>query len=140
MTDQHVDRDAIRDLLARYTYHGDRGRIADLAACFAADGVLEYPGNVATGPEQIAAALEGSSRNPALTFVRHHIANPMIAVEGDTARARSYFAVHADGGPDHSGTYDDALVRSAAGWRFLHRRVRVDWQASGSLFPAMRSR
>ena len=40
---------AIRDLLARYTYNGDRGRVAELAACFAADGILEYPGNRAEG-------------------------------------------------------------------------------------------
>ena len=38
MPDLASDRDAIRDLLARYTYHGDRGRIDDLAACFAPDG------------------------------------------------------------------------------------------------------
>ena len=104
---------AIRDLLARYTYNGDRGRVAELAACFAADGILEYPGNRAEGPEAIAKALGGvgGTRDPALTFVRHHITNPLIDLTGDTATARSYFAVHTDIGPDHSGTYDDKLVR-----------------------------
>ncbi|WP_296675622.1 nuclear transport factor 2 family protein [Novosphingobium sp.] len=137
-----ADRDAIRDLLARYTYNGDRGRVTDLAACFADDGVLEYPGNAATGPASIAAALsEGSDpRNPALTFVRHHITNPLIEVDGDTATARSYFTVHTDIGPDHSGTYNDRLMRTPAGWRFSRRLVRVDWQAGGSLFRAMASR
>ncbi len=140
MDDLAADRDAIRDLLARYTYNGDRGRVADLAACFATDGVLEYPGSEARGPQAIAAALGSSSRNPALTFVRHHITNPLIAVSGDTAKARSYFTVHADAGPDHSGTYDDRLVRSPAGWLFAHRRVRVDWQAADSLFRPMTTR
>ena len=132
----------IRDLLARYTYNGDRGRIEALAACFAEDGTLEYPGNHATGPAAIAAALAGGTgaRNPALTFVRHHITNPLIELDSDRAHARSYFTVHTDIGPDHSGTYSDTLVRTPQGWRFAHRLVRVDWQSPGSLFQPMVSR
>jgi len=56
MPDLATDRDAIRDLLARYTYNGDRGRVEELAACFSADGTLDYPGNAATGPRAIPAA------------------------------------------------------------------------------------
>lgn len=142
MPDLAADRDAIRDLLARYTYNGDRGRMDELAACFAGDGVLEYPGNRAIGPAAIAEALSGGTgtRNPALTFIRHHITNPLIEVKGDAAIARSYFTVHSDIGPDHSGTYSDRLTRTALGWRFAHRLVRVDWQARGSLFRPMTSR
>ena len=72
--------------------------------------------------------------------MRHHISNPLIEVAGDDATARSYFAVHANAGPDHSGTYDDRLVRTANGWRFAHRRVRVDWQTNHSLFRQMTTR
>ncbi|MEN9717141.1 MAG: hypothetical protein RIQ99_19 [Pseudomonadota bacterium] len=142
MADLAADRDAIRDLLARYTYNGDRGLVAELAACFADDGTIEYPGNRATGPDAIAAALSGGSgsRNPALTFVRHHITNPLIQIDGDGAKARSYFAVHTDIGPDHSGTYSDSLRRTAKGWRFAHRLVRVDWQSPQSLFRSMVTR
>lgn len=140
MPDLHADRDAIRDLLARYTYNGDRGRVEALAACFAPDGVLEYPGNRAQGPEAIADALRSGDRNPGLSFVRHHITNPLIELGGDAATARSYFAVHADNGPDHSGTYDDRLIRIEAGWRFAHRRVRVDWQSAASLYRPMVTR
>lgn len=142
MPDLAADRDAIRDLLACYTYNGDRGRVAELVGCFALDGVLEFPGNRAQGPEAIAAALTGGggTRNPALSFVRHHITNPLIAVTGDTATARSYFAVHSDIGLDHSGTYSDTLVRSGPDWRLTHRMVRVDWQADNSLFRPMVTR
>lgn len=135
-----ADRDAIRDLLARYTYNGDRGRIDAMTACFADDGVLEYTGKAPQGPAAIKAALSAGTRDPRLTFVRHHITNPLIAVDGDTASARSYFAVHSNFGPDHSGTYDDRLVLTAHGWRFAHRRVRIDWQAEGSLFDRMTTR
>lgn len=135
-----ADRDAIRDLLARYTYNGDRGRLDEMTACFADDGVLEYPGKAPQGPAAIKAALSSGTRDPRLTFVRHHITNPLIAVGGDTANARSYFTVHSNFGPDHSGSYDDRLVRTAEGWRFAHRRVRIDWQAEGSLFDRMTTR
>ncbi|MGB3847510.1 MAG: nuclear transport factor 2 family protein [Sphingopyxis sp.] len=135
-----ADRDAIRDLLARYTYNGDRGRLDAMTACFADDGVLEYTGKAPQGPAAIKAALSAGTRDPRLTFVRHHITNPLIAVDGDTASARSYFTVHSNFGPDHSGTYDDRLVLTAHGWRFVHRRVRIDWQAEGSLFDRMTTR
>ncbi|MDP3676038.1 MAG: nuclear transport factor 2 family protein [Novosphingobium sp.] len=140
MPDLTTDRDAIRDLLARYTYNGDRGRVAELAACFAPDGVLEFPGTRAQGPAAIEQALRGGERDPQRTFVRHHITNPLIEVEGDAATARSYFAVTSNNGPDHSGTYDDQLIRTGQGWRFARRRVRVDWQAASSLFRPMDTR
>jgi hypothetical protein len=140
MADLAADRDAIRHLLAIYTYNGDRGSVANLAACFAEDGVIEYPGNRAQGPVAIAAALSSGPANPARTFVRHHITNPLIEVGADAATARSYFTVYSNNGPDHSGTYNDKLIRTAAGWRFAHRQVRIDWQADESLFRPMLTR
>jgi len=140
MADPLSDEEAIRQLLARYTYNGDRGRLAELAACFAADGILEYPGAQATGPAGIARQLGNGVPNPTRTFVRHHITPPLIEVDGAAATARSYFLVVSNAGPDHSGTYDDRLVRTADGWRFAHRRVRIDWQAAASLWPRMASR
>lgn len=134
--------EAIRDLLTRYTYNGDRGRMAELAACFTDAGTLEFPGTIAVGRDKIVAALSGGrgTRNPALTFVRHHITPPLIAIDGHSATARSYFQVISNNGLDHSGTYDDRLLNTDDGWRILHRRVQVDWQAEASLFRPMVSR
>jgi hypothetical protein len=140
MADLVADRDAIRDLLARYTYNGDRGRLEALASCFADDGVLEFPGATAAGPAAIAAALAPGARDPRLTFVRHHVTNPLVEPDGDDASARSYFAVYTAIGPDHAGTYSDKLVRTAAGWRIARRLVRIDWQSDRSLFRPMASR
>lgn len=140
MADLAADRDAIRHLLACYTYSGDRGRIADLAACFASDGTLEFPGATACGPDQIVAALTTGPANPQRTFVRHHVTNPLIEVDGNQAAARSYFTVYSNNGPDHAGTYNDRLVRTVQGWRFAHRQVRIDWQCNDSLFRPMVTR
>lgn len=134
------DREAIRDLLTRYTYNGDRGRIDALAACFTDEGLLEFPGGSGTGPDAIISALSSGTRNPALTFVRHHITNPLISVDGDRATVRSYFQVFSNIGLDHAGTYSDDLHRTPKGWRFIRRLVRVDWQSSDSLFRPMVSR
>lgn len=139
---QLLAREAIRDLLTRYTYYGDRGRMDALAACFAEDGVLEFPGNSGTGPCGVKAALTGGEPNPAISFVRHHVTPPLIdlAADGASATARSYFSVSSDNGPDHSGTYDDWLTLTADGWRFARRRVRIDWQSEATLFRRMTSR
>lgn len=140
--DEVCEREAIRDLLTRYTYGGDRGRTAALAACFAPDGILEFPGAVATGPEAIVEALTSGIANPARTFVRHHITPALIdlADDGETATSRSYFQVVSNAGPDHAGTYNDRLRKTPVGWRFAHRQVRVDWQAETSLFRNMITR
>jgi len=135
-------REAIRDLLTRYTYPGDRGQVAALAACFAEDGTLEFPGAIATGPAAIAAALTSGAPDPARTFVRHHITHPQIdlAADGHTATVRSYFHVISNHGPDHAGVYNDRLRLTPDGWRFAYRQVRIDWQAETSLFRPMASR
>ena len=90
--------------------------MADLAACFAEDGVLEFPGAHAQGREAIRTVLTSGETVAGRTFVRHHITNPLIDLAGDGAVARSYFTVHSDNGPDHSGTYDDKFVRTAEGF------------------------
>lgn len=140
MPDPAADRDAIRNLLACYSYNGDRGRLTALAACFTVDGVLEYPGHQPQGPDAIQAALSSGRRNPKRSFVRHHITNPLILLDADQATARSYFTVFSNAGPDHAGTYDDWLVRTPDGWRIARRRVRIDWQSADSLFEPMATR
>ncbi len=140
MADPAGDRDAIRHVLATYSHNGDRGRIGALADCFTADGVLEYPGGAPVGPTQIEAALRAGAPDPRRSFVRHHVANPLITLDGDTAEAWSCFSVWSNNGPDHAGAYHDRLVRTPEGWRFAHRRVRIDWQSPDSLFRPLVTR
>ena len=133
----------IRDLYTRYTYNGDRGRLADLAACFADDGTLEFPGGQGTGPAGVAQALaEGVAGDPARTFTRHHVTNPLIEVSGDghSATGRAYFSVYTNTGLDHVGTYNDKLRLTEHGWRFAYRQVRIDWQSPTSMSPPMLTR
>ncbi len=138
-----TDTSEIRDLYTRYTYNGDRGRLADLAACFADDGTLEFPGGKGTGPVGVAEALaSGIAGDPARTFTRHHVTNPLIDVsaDGQSASGRAYFSVYCNNGLDHVGTYNDRLRLTSDGWRFAYRQVRIDWQSPTSMSPPIMSR
>jgi hypothetical protein len=140
--DELTAREAIRELIARYALAGDRGRLDALAACFAPDGVLQFPGTTARGPAAIASALASAPPVPGLTLVRHHVTTQAIDLSPDrgVADARSYFLVLSDAGPDHGGVYVDRLRRQGSAWLFSHRQVRIDWQSSGSLFPRFPTR
>ncbi len=141
MTDTSEIREEIRDLYTRYTYNGDRGRLADLAACFAEDGTLEFPGGKGTGPDGVAEALSvGVAGDPARTFTRHHVTSPLIDVsaDGQSATGRAYFSVYCNNGLDHVGTYNDKLRLTPQGWRFAYRQVRIDWQSTTSMSPHAR--
>ena len=73
------------------------------------------------------------------SFIRHNLTTSRIELTGrDTARAKTYFVVFTDIGPDHSGTYSDELVRQDDRWLFAHRRIALDWRSSDSLFPALK--
>ena len=54
-------REQVRDLIARYTWAGDRGRFDDLVACFSEDGVLDVGdhGGRWVGRGEIARQLQG---------------------------------------------------------------------------------
>jgi hypothetical protein len=129
---------AIRDNLAAYNHAGDRGKLEELAATFAEDGILETEAWKAEGRAAIATTLRQQTtgrERPGLTFVRHHLTTCRIALTGaDTATARTYFFVMTDIGPDHAGVYKDRLTKKGGEWRFARREVRLDWVAPHSVF------
>lgn len=138
-------REAIRDLMARYTAAGDRLRVDDFVACFTQDGVMEservapdrlfrYEGRPAIRAWQ-ERWLSGEGGTHGATFVRHHLATSKIDLTGpDSASARTYWTAWTDIGPDHAGYYLDTLRRVEGEWLIAHRRVRMDWEAENSLF------
>lgn len=139
-----VAREAIRDLLASYTWAGDRGRSEELAACFTAEGVLDVGdhGGEWTGRDAIRAELDTvaervASSGEAPTRVAHHVSSVAIELRDPTAaRVRSYFCVFTEAGADHWGAYlDDVVLDPADGeWRFARRTVRVTGRAADSRF------
>lgn len=145
--DELLAREAIRDLMARYTTAGDRLRIGEFVACFTADGVIEsehvpedrafrYQGHDAIREWQERWLLQEGATHGA-TFVRHHLSTSRIELTGpQTAEARTYWVAWTDIGPDHAGYYLDRFSKVEGAWLIAHRRVRMDWEAEGSLFKS----
>jgi len=148
--DDLLAREAIRQTISAYTIAGDlRDREAFLAV-WADDAVFEFaafpplPGFRFEGLAQIDP--EGRWRrygemertHGGSSFLRHNLTTGQIELTGpETARARTYFVVFTDIGPDHAGTYSDALVRRKDRWLFAHRQIRLDWRSPDSLFPVV---
>jgi hypothetical protein len=138
-------REAIRDTMAKYNQSGDSLRAEDFAACFTEDGVLDSasPGGFRYASRSEILAWQSSWRDkPASAetprgakFVRHNLTTSRIEMTGsDSAKARTYWVVITDIGPDHCGVYTDLFRKVGGEWLISHRRVRTDWWAKNSHF------
>jgi hypothetical protein len=133
-------REQVRHLVASYTWAGDRGRTAEVAECFTADGVLDVGdrGGRWEGRAEIARQLDAvveriAASGSTPTPVHHHVSSVLISdVTDRSASVRSYFVVMSDAGVDHWGRYLDRVVLDGDRWRFAERRVVVDGAAPGS--------
>lgn len=125
------DKDAIRELLARYCFLLDGYQLREFAALFAADGEWISRNGKATGREAIERLLHGLVPEPAPGQRRKHLTtNILIELSGDSATVVSNFIVVRDSeaGPviAVAGTYDDTVVRTSEGWKFKSRRLSHD--------------
>ena len=125
-----TDFEAIHDVLARYNFYGDSGRIDELLQLFADDAVLVTDQATYDGRMQIRGLFE-SVVGPAPAQIRHFTATHVIDVDGDRATARCYFQVLTARGLDHWGRYRDELTRVDGQWLFTRREVRVDGMTPG---------
>lgn len=128
------DRAAIRELLIDYGRTLDARDFEAFAALFAEDGGTWSGGmGTAVGRDAIQKMMENSigSDSAGMPAPNLHIfSNESIAVDGDTATARSkwIFAAGGEDGPRmiFIGHYDDRLVREGGDWKFALREVAAD--------------
>ena len=144
-----VARESIRDCIARYNANGDSGRIDEMVAVFAPDGIMEtgsgrYEGRAAIHDFMSGVATRG---RPATTpagdhpptpteewvargrppFIRHYTATTQIDVLSETfAKARSYYLFITVHGLDHWGRYLDEYAPIDGTWLITHRREITD--------------
>ena len=127
-----ADRQAIRDLVARYAVAVDRKDWPGVRACFTPDAACDYAwfrGDLETVLGHIVRGLAQ------FETTMHLVGNHLAEVSGDTATAETYAVCHhrlqrPDGLADRivGMRYLDTLVRTPAGWRIRRRDVAVDWQ------------
>ena len=131
-------REEIRELVARYTHLGDGGRFDELVLLFEPDAVVEtdmVEGEL-QGRAAIKAWISGLGRDhggePGQTYMRHHVSNLTIDVEGpEAATGAAYWLVTTDNGLWKWGRYRDVYKRAGDGpWRFARRRIRGDRRAT----------
>ncbi len=128
---EELEKNAIRELLARYCFALDDFRLDDLAALFTADGVWQAGYGAATGPVDIAALLRRVAPNPADGNMQRHINTNIVIDLGEAqAQVRSYYMVIrtvAEAPTIYAvGTYRDTLVKIGEGWRFRLRILSQD--------------
>ena len=137
MSDTRSDADQIRDLLAAYCWHMDRGEFDALGALFAhasmGDGTTpDAP--ALTGAEAVAALY----RDRCILYdgvprTKHVCTNAIVEFDDDDAHAtsRSCFLVEQQLDdfplqPIVGGRYHDRFERVGGEWRFTERRFFVD--------------
>ena len=125
------DKDAIRELLARYCFLLDGFRLSEFAALFTADGEWISRNGTAAGREAIERLLRGLVPEPAPGKRRKHFTtNIVIELSGNRATVISNFLVvrESEAGPVVSvaGTYDDTVVKTDGEWKFKSRKLSHD--------------
>lgn len=119
-----TDRDEILALTIGYATAIDSRQYELLSTVFTADADLDY-GEVGhwTGAAEVTEFMDLAHAGAAHTL--HRMSNQVIAVDGDSATARTYvdaLILGADGsGVNAIGYYDDEVVRAADGWRIGKR-------------------
>jgi hypothetical protein len=118
------DRDAIRDLYARYCFHIDTGTAEQWAALFTAQGEFAGIGDPVVGTEALTSFAANSLGRG--TATHHLVANEVIDVDGDSATGTASIALYVAGSPAMVGRYQDSLQRVDGNWRFARRFFAAD--------------
>lgn len=134
------DREAIRDLIARYGPLADSGQADAVAALFAEDGIYAVGGmGEAKGRAAIAALIEGPVHQSLMADgCAHILTSPAIELAGDHATARCHSIVfrHEDGewAPVRVAANRWELARGPEGWQVTRRdNALLDGSAAARL-------
>ena len=138
-----TDVQTVADELSIRNAIGHIAQLADLAtideldqymAYIAPDTVWDMNGALSEGADAIRAGAvarrESGTAGPGVP-TRHVVVNTVVWVDGDTARAQSYFLLVGLVGTGEavvkmSGRYNDSFKRHPDGWKYARREIRFD--------------
>ncbi len=129
---EREDRQDIADVLVRYATGIDRRDWPLFRTVFTDDCELDY-GEVGSWKGVDAVTQFMQQAHALAGHTMHRLTNQVIAVDGDTAEARTYvdaliMLADNNSGVNAAGFYDDEFVRTEKGWQIARRRfiqVRV---------------
>jgi len=124
------DRESIKELKARYcAVCDDDHNPATITTLFVEDGIWEGGG---FGKAQGHAAIRDlfKSFQQLISFSQHMVMNPIIAIDGDNAKATWYFlgpfTFHKNNEAKWIAVrYDDDYVKVNGEWKFKHLRANI---------------
>ena len=141
---QAGDRAAIIDLQHRYVLAMDYFDADGYAAVFTQDGVLDWAGGEVKGRDAIRQFMSSGTYDlrklnfktaetpdgrPWPSTVRHLVTNQVIEIDGDHARAVSYWMNYANNADRRKiewlsfGSWDDELVKVDGQWLFKRHKI-----------------
>jgi SnoaL-like domain len=151
-TTELADRLAIAETLALYCRGIDRCDPEQLAAAFTPDALIDYGDGAQLITLVIPSLMAGLG---AMRLTQHNIANTVIRITGDTARAETNcVALHLIPVPEGEvevvvgGRYLDTLIKADNRWRIAERIYVIDWNRTcpstmateGGLFDSLKRR
>lgn len=126
-----LEREQIRDCLARLARGEDRRNAELISACYWPDSTSDYGVFLGTFDEYLAWVVPGS---PAIPVTQHVLGQSVIELQGDAARAEtqviSYHRVKM--GTEErdtiiGGRYLDRMEKRGGEWRIAQRTMLYDW-------------
>ncbi|MEP7311005.1 MAG: nuclear transport factor 2 family protein [Pseudomonadota bacterium] len=139
--DSYADnREAIKDMQARYLYAMNWFDPAEYAGTFTPDGTVYMGARVETGSKQIETVITdykeiimghpaGADKGVRPPAVRHAITNVVVEITGNTARSWAYWNTLQNDNLKRSaelgnyGSYEDELVKVDGRWQFKSRKI-----------------
>ena len=118
------DRDAIRDLFARYCLYVDSGAADEWAATFTDKGEFFTGSDPIVGRD----ALKAFAASLPSGALHHMVFNEIIEIDGDSAICRSSVLVTSKGAVVTTGRSEDELQRINSSWRIARRTYSPDPQ------------
>ncbi len=119
------DREAIRELSARYCHAIAAGDPETIVGLFCEDGSFTVGDQTTTGTEALTTFYSGLSETPPIPFIQNHVIDEL---DESTARARCSAEIrmvqHGES-VTTAGWYDDRFRRVDGTWKFQERTFHV---------------
>jgi hypothetical protein len=126
-----LDREQIRDCIARLARGEDRRSAELISACYWPDSTTDYGVFLGTFDQYLAWVVPGS---PAIPVTQHVLGQSVIELQGDAARVEtqvvSYHRINMGNEERDTvigGRYLDSMAKRNGVWRIAQRTMLYDW-------------
>ena len=126
-----IDRENIRDCLARLSRGEDRRDGETISRCFWPDAAVNYGIFLGSFDEYLAWVVPGA---PSIPVTLHTLGQSLIELRGETALVETHVTAYhrIDMGEEErdvvlGGRYLDRMEKRSGEWRIVHRAMLYDW-------------